>query len=228
MPTQEQVFEAADKILAQGKDPSRRPIMKKLGGSPRNIDAHLKAWRQERAFPTVPRQGDVPEKIRKKLVLMGIELWRTAQLDAAEAWQQEREKIEAIRKAESEDQENLLGLFEGAQASIADLKARLADTIAEVERLRAALAVSQDQANRLRSEAFWDRLMQEVRALLPEQGGLTPDEVLPMLEPWTKRGAAVAKQRLNATTLKTKMEDREHWGRYMVDAGDGRFVRRAG
>lgn len=228
MPTREQVFEAADKILAEGKQPSRRLIKDRLAGSPRVISAHLKSWRQERAFPAVPGQGDVPEKLQEKFALMGVELWRTAQLDAAEAWQQEREKIEAIRQAEAEDQENLLGLFEGAQATIAGLEARLAVANAEVERLRAALATSQDQANRLRSEAFWDRLMQEVRALLPEQGGLTPDQVLPRLEPWTKRGAAVAKQELNPTTLKTKMEDRDHWGRYMIDAGDGRFVRRAG
>lgn len=52
--------------------------------------------------------------------------------------------------------------------------------------------------------------MQDAREILPLEVGMTPEEVLPALEPWTKRGAAVAKQKLNPTTFKMEMSDKSY------------------
>lgn len=228
MPTKEQVFEVADGLLAEGHDPSRRKITERLRGSPRVIGKHLNAWRDERAYKLELDLKDLPERLQEQVAAFAKDAWRTAQSEAARAWHRERASLEDRRRVEAEDREHLLGQLEETQTRVAGLEAQLAVAVAEAERLRASLETSEDQAGRLRSEAFWDRLMQEVREILPSEGGMMPEEVLPALEPWTKRGAAVAKQRLTPTTLKAKMSDRSHWGRYMTALPDGRFVRRAG
>lgn len=228
VPTQAQVFEVADALLAEGHRPSRRKINERLPGSPRVILEHLDAWRNERLYKPELDLSDLPERLQEQLAAFAKNAWRTAQVQAAAAWRRERVSSEEIRRDEAEDREHLLGLLEEARTKSDGLEAQLAMAEAEAERLRASLETSEDQGRRLRSEAFWDRLMQEVREILPSEGGMTPEEVLPVLEPWTKRGAALAKQKLTSTTLKAKMSDRSYWGRYMTALPDGRFVRRAG
>lgn len=228
MPTQTQVFEVADALLAEGQRPSRRKVNERLPGSPRVILQHLDAWREARTYKPRPNLKDLPETLQTRLADFARDSWKDAQAEAARSWQLERASLEEIRRDEAEDREHLLGLLEEARTRIAGLEDQLAVAVAEAARLRDSLRTSEDQAGRLRSEAFWDRLMQEVREILPLEGGMTPEEILPALEPWTKRGAAVAKQKLNATTLKVKMSDRSHWGRYLTVLPNGRFVRRAG
>ena len=156
-----------------------------------------------------------------------MKTWKAAQFDAADGWQRERVDLEGIRRDEAEDREHLLGQLEQAQARIAGLEAQLAMAVAEDERLRATLVGVEDQLGRARSEAFWDRVMQEIHAILPLEGGMTPDDILATLQPWTKRGAAIAKEKLTPGSLREKMKVRSHWGRYLVALDDGRFVRRA-
>lgn len=230
MPTQDEVFRAADALLAEQQRPSWRKVKERLprGGSPRVILLHLDAWRKARSYKPESDLSNLPNRLQERLAAFAVDAWRTAQADAAATWEQERTSLAEIRRDEAEDREHLLGLLEEAQTRATGLEVQLAAAMAEVERLRGALETSEDQARRLRSEAFWDRLMQEVREILPLEGGMRPEEVLPALGPWTKRGAAVAKQKLNSTTLKAKMSERSHWGRYMTALPDGRFVRRAG
>lgn len=212
MPTQDEVFEAADALLAGGQRPSRRRVHERLanGGSRDVILKHLAAWREARRFKPQLELKDLPTSLQERSGALVKETWLLAQGEAALGWQRERASLEEIRRDEAEDREHLLGLFRESETKAEGLAAQLAMAVAEADRLRSALAVCEDQLRRSRSEAFWDRVMQEVRAILPAEGGMTPEEILASLQPWTKRGASVAKQKLNPGTLKTKMEDRAH------------------
>ena len=227
MPTQDQVFEAADALLAEGQRPSRRKVHDRLanGGSPGPILKHLDAWREAQRYKPQLDHKELPKSLKERSDTLLKETWRLAQGEAALGWQLERASLEEIRRDEAEDREHLLGLLQESEVKAQGLAAQLEMAVADAERLRAALAISQDQLGRSRSEAFWDRVMQEVRAILPAEGGMTPEEILATLQPWTKRGASVAKQKLTPGTLKLKMEDRAHWGRYLMALDDGRFVR---
>ncbi|MGC5779953.1 DNA-binding protein [Methylobacterium sp. NFXW15] len=229
MPTKEEVFRVADELWAAGQRPSRRNIQERLinGGSPRDILAHLDAWRDERAYKADLGIKDVPERIRVKLAEFAKDAWKTAQVEAAYAWQHERDALQTIRRDEAEDRENLLGQLDEAQATVNGLVARLAAAEEEAKRLQLALDKTSKLLSDARAEAFWDRVMQEVHSLLPPEGSITAEEILAQLKPWTTRGSSMAKEKLTPSTLKEKMKVRAKYGRYLRVLDDGSVARPA-
>ncbi|MFY9290021.1 MAG: DNA-binding protein [Methylorubrum rhodinum] len=227
MPTKTQVFEVADALLAEGHQPSRRKVNERLPGSPRVILQHLDAWRDERAYRLELDLKDLPERLQEQVATFAKDAWRTAQTNAAAAWQRERSSREQVRRDEAEDREHLLGLLEAAETRVAGLSAQLATVAEEAARLRSALGRTEKLLSDARAEAFWDRVMQEVHALLPAEGSITAEEILTRLQPWTTRGSSMAKEKLTPGTLREKMKVRAKYGRYLRVLDDGSVARPA-
>lgn len=109
--TQEQVFEAADKLAAEGKEVTQTTLREVLGrGSFSTLGKHIDAWQEARRTTPVPVVIDMPESVKAAFA----QCWQAA---AAEAGKE----IAAIR--------------EKADAEIKGTKRRLDEALAEVERL---------------------------------------------------------------------------------------------
>lgn len=109
--TQEQVFEAADKLAAEGKEVTQTTLREVLGrGSFSTLGKHIDAWQEARKAAPAPVVIDMPESVKAAFA----QCWQAA---AAEAGKE----IAAIR--------------EKADAEIKGTKRRLDEALAEVERL---------------------------------------------------------------------------------------------
>lgn len=109
--TQEQVFEVADKLAAEGKEVTPTSLREVLGrGSFSTLGKHIDAWQEARKTAPVPVVIDMPESVKAAFA----QCWQAA---AAEAGKE----IAAIR--------------EKADAEIKGTKRRLDEALAEVERL---------------------------------------------------------------------------------------------
>lgn len=109
--TQEQVFEAADKLAAEGHEVTATTLREVLGrGSFSTLGKHIDAWQQARKAAPVPVVIDMPESVKAAFA----QCWQAAATEAGK-------EIAAIR--------------EKADAEIKGTKRRLDEALAEVERL---------------------------------------------------------------------------------------------
>ena len=109
--SQEQVFEAADKLAAEGHDVTPTTLRELLGrGSFSTLGKHIDAWQQARKTAPAPVMIEMPEGVKVAFA----QCWMAA---AAEAGKE----IAAIR--------------EKADAEVHGTKRRLDEALAEVERL---------------------------------------------------------------------------------------------
>ncbi len=220
MPTREQVDWAARKVLAAGGRVSLRTVIAVLkagparGGSFRDVGPLLRDWKAERAYRPRLVPGGLPERLQGALGRAAAEMWEAAQAEAAAALLVERENLEARARAGDELLEEAL--------------ARLDVTEAEAARLSERVQRLENRLERVRSEDFWDRVMQEVWDILPARGAMTPEEILPRLKRRTLRGAALHKEPLTPATLRKKMDVRVSFGRYFEPGEKEGYARKTG
>lgn len=109
--TQEQVFEAADKLAANGQEVTATTLREVLGrGSFSTLGKHIDAWQQARKAAPAPVILEMPESVKAAFA----QCWQAAASEAGK-------EIAAIR--------------EKADAEIKGIKRRLNEALAEVERL---------------------------------------------------------------------------------------------
>lgn len=230
MPTKNEVFLIADRMLADGEEPTLRTVTRRLanGGSPRDVCPLLRSWRSTRGHNPRLDVKDLSAELRASLNAFGKAAYRIAQKDAAKRWVQDRAENDAIRQAEAKDLEYLLGLIDVAEGGKASLLARAEAAEAEAARVTERLTKVENQLDRFRAEEFWDRVMREIHEILPVSGTMTPDEILPELRQVTIRGAALHKEPLTPATLRKKMDVRITHGKYFERDGDGRYGRKTG
>ncbi len=109
--TQEQVFEAADKLAANGQEVTATTLREVLGrGSFSTLGKHIDAWQQARKAAPAPVVIDMPESVKAAFA----QCWQAAASEAGK-------EIAAIR--------------EKADTEIKTTKRRLDEALAEVERL---------------------------------------------------------------------------------------------
>ncbi|GJE27536.1 DNA-binding protein [Methylobacterium organophilum] len=220
MPTREQVDWAARKVLAAGGRVSLRTVIAALkagparGGSFRDVGPLLRDWKAEQAYRPRLVPAGLPERLQGVLGKAAAEMWAAAQAEAAEALLVERGNLEARARAGDDLLEEALGRLDMADAEAARLRER-------VQRL-------ENRLERVRSEEFWDRVMQEVWEILPAQGAMTPEEILPRIKRRTLRGAALNQEPLTPATLRKKMEVRVNFGHYFEPGERDGYTRKAG
>ena len=145
--TQEQVFEAADGLAANGQEISPNALRDVLGrGSFSTLSKHIEAWQQARRAAPVPVVLEMPESVKAAFA----QCWQAAATEAGKEIAAIREKADAEIKAVKRRLDEAMGevsrLEEGVEsASIAVEGAQnaLATVLAESQQAATAAAASE-------------------------------------------------------------------------------------
>ena len=162
--SEEQVFEAADALVAQGKEVTPTALLGSLGsGSFTTIYKHLSAWEASRATSVTDRAAVIPDAV---LSAFGA-AWRAASAEAgkevlavkeqaaeevAAAKAQFREALETIERLEAESEADA-SRIESLTAKIAELE----KTLHQSENEKAALKATTEQLrHQVKSQEYSD------------------------------------------------------------------------
>ncbi|HEY9786548.1 MAG TPA: DNA-binding protein [Candidatus Obscuribacterales bacterium] len=157
--TEEQVFAAADALVAQGREVTPTALLTALGsGSFTTIYKHLTAWEESRAAAVTDKAAAIPDAV---LSAFGA-AWRAA---AAEAGKE----VTAVREQAAEEVEAAKAQFQEALQTIERLEAEsesdaarheaLTDKIAELEK-----ALHQSESEKAALKATAEQLRHQVRS----------------------------------------------------------------
>ncbi|KQP51147.1 hypothetical protein ASF41_13250 [Methylobacterium sp. Leaf111] len=206
-------FVVADRLHAQGTRVSLRNVIPHLrkGGSNREIGPILRDWKVKRDYQPKLRAKPLPVPLQDELGKAAVRFWEAAQVEAARILDRDRANMAAELRAGEEVLVEALDRLDAAEA--------------EKEALRARLAKVEKRLERVRAEEFWDAVMREVFELLPPEGAMTAEAILPGLRPWTVRAAALQHDALTVAKLREKMKVRVGHGWYFTVAAGGAFQR---
>ncbi len=130
--TQQEIYDAANRMVDQGVEISARRLREALGGgSMTTILKYLQAWRSERAHGSAPRE--MPDAVHEAALSALHEVWRTAN-------RQTRQSIEEIRTAAAQRADGLERDLGDALATAQELEGQLADSIAATDAANARTA----------------------------------------------------------------------------------------
>lgn len=143
MHTQEQVFEAADRLAATGREVTPASLREYLGGgSLTTIYKHHEAWAAARAAQAAPVVIEMPEAVKAAFA----QCWNIAASEASKEIASIREKADAEVKAAKRR-------LDEAVAAIAQLEAENEAETARADDLERRLAEQQNAANTAATEA---------------------------------------------------------------------------
>lgn len=152
--TQEEVWAAADKLVAAGIPPSLRLIRESLGtGSFATLGPLLVAWRQRQAIHASPIAEPVPAAVEQRMEQACMEVWRAAmaaadaRLDAERyALSEARAASEAAASESAEVADQLSAELEQARNRMAEQDRLLADATSRANELQLRLAAETARA----------------------------------------------------------------------------------
>lgn len=102
--TQEQVFEVAEALAAEGIAPTVPLLRERLGsGSFTTLGAHLKGWKEKHTAKSVSEVHDMPEKVRAAFQQAWQVAFRSAQADV----ETQRQALEAMRREMDREQREM-------------------------------------------------------------------------------------------------------------------------
>lgn len=143
MHTQEQVFEAADRLAATGREVTPASLREYLGGgSLTTIYKHHEAWAATRAAQAAPVVIEMPEAVKAAFA----QCWNIAAGEASKEIASIREKADAEVKAAKRR-------LDEAVAAIAQLEAENEAETARADNLERQLGEQQSAANTAATEA---------------------------------------------------------------------------
>lgn len=157
--SEEQVFEAADALVAQGKEVTPTALLSSLGsGSFTTIYKHLSAWESSRASAVTDRAAVIPEAV---LSAFGA-AWRAATAEAGK-------EVLAVREQAAEDVAAARTQFQEALQTIERLETESEADAARLESLSAKVAelekvLHQSENERAALKATCEQLLHQVKA----------------------------------------------------------------
>ncbi len=157
--SEEQVFEAADALVAQGKEVTPTALLSSLGsGSFTTIYKHLSAWESSRASAVTDRAAVIPEAV---LSAFGA-AWRAATAEAGK-------EVLAVREQAAEDVAAARTQFQEALQTIERLEIESETDAARLESLSAKVAeleksLHQSENERAALKATCEQLQHQVKS----------------------------------------------------------------
>ena len=227
MPTKDQVWGAADRVLATGERVSQRSVIASLrqwerGGSTREVGPHLIAWMAARNYKPRLEVCELPERLQGELVRVVKDVWDEAMIEAVARLADETALVRAEREANHALRDEAWVEARAFEAENVALRARQAEMEAEIATLRT-------EVRRLRAAEFWDRVMREVADVLPATGTLSAEEIVRRLPPSLAQEAIVIGRPMTPGRLNRKMAIRVEHRRYFErDERTGRYGRLSG
>ncbi len=161
--TEEQVFEAADALVAQGREVTPTALLNALGsGSFTTIYKHLSEWEKSRTSAGAERSAAIPDAV---LSAFGA-AWRAASAEASKEVVLVREQAaEEIKTAKAQFQEALQTIERLESESEAD-STRIETLSAKVTELQESLHKSENEKTAL--NATLEQLQRQVKAQAEE------------------------------------------------------------
>lgn len=145
--TEQQVFEAAESLVAQGLTPTVPLVREKLGvGSFSTVSAHLATWKKDRSI-AVATVSDVPEKVQALFQQVAQQVWSLAFQTAQQDLDTQRLALESMRRELEQERAQMAG-------EIQRLEHTLDAAIVQVESLNATLIEEQKAAQEKEGELF--------------------------------------------------------------------------
>jgi DNA repair exonuclease SbcCD ATPase subunit len=158
--TETEIFEAADRLAAEGKEVSATALLDRLGGgSLTTVYKHLAAWKQDRpAQMQTPQPVDLPDAVRTAFA----SAWKVAVAESAKDLQAVREKAAEDVKAAQRQFSEALDAIERLEKE-AEIEAGKQEALAaKVEELEGALQKSQTENASLKATA--EQLQHQVKS----------------------------------------------------------------
>ena len=158
--TESEVFEAADRLAAEGKEVSATALLNALGGgSLTTIYKHLKAWQESRpAQMQTPHPIDLPEPVKTAFAAA----WKVAMSESAKDLQAVREKAaEEVKTAQRQFAEALESIERLEKEAEAEAN-RIDGLTAKVAELEAALQKSETENAAVKATA--EQLRHQVKS----------------------------------------------------------------
>ena len=221
MVDESEVFEAADCLQAQGRMVSIRNVRESLErrGSHRDIGPLVAQWKIKRSYQPRTEIEGVPLRIQSRHGDALAALWGDARAEAARDLEGERDHMRATVRANNEVRDEALLDADRLNDQVSKLQA-------EVAQLQELLNDRDARLVRVRAEEFWDRVMREIVEILPANGGMAVEDILPNLRETIHREAALHKESVTLAIIRKKMRTRVTHGRYFAEQPDGSFSRR--
>ncbi|MEZ4536966.1 MAG: DNA-binding protein [Cyanobacteriota/Melainabacteria group bacterium] len=158
--SKEEIFEAADTLVAGGKEVTATALLNILGGgSFTTIYRHLKAWQDERPELVVPnRPAEIPEQVQTAF----SSAWKVAMNEAARETSAVKEKAAAEVKAAQRQLEEALGQIDRLESESEADSEKIEGLSARVVELEAAFQKAQSDATSYKATA--EQLKHQVRS----------------------------------------------------------------
>lgn len=234
MPTREQIWEAADRVLAEGRvTVSNKTVLAELrrpggpgdpppvGGSERTVGPHLRDWKVARAYKPRLDVTELPSSLRNELDRFAANVWSMATGEAVARLDDARRKLAAEAKANDDLRFEAMVETEAAQAEAATMRSENAALREEIGRLR-------NRLDHIRSEDFWDRVMQEAYEILPPTGTMSVAEIMTALPSTTLRAGRLVKEPFSEGMMRKKMNVRAERSRYFAKLDEDAYGRLPG
>lgn len=195
--TQDEFFDTADRLAAEGKDVTATALLSELGGgSLTTIYKHLSAWLATRPKTiTHPAQIEIPEPVQVAFA----SAWRTAFSHAmGEASAVKEKAAEEVKMAQRQ--------FQEALDQIARLEREAENDTAQIEKLDGRISELETALHKVESEAAAlkasaDKLLEHNAAIQKEVEQLRKEKDAAVKESSELRGQAKTLQEQNSKLL---------------------------
>ncbi|MDO4682770.1 MAG: DNA-binding protein [Lautropia sp.] len=209
--TKEQVFQAADELVAEGLKPTMEAVRQRVGGSYTTIGPALKAWKEKQTAVS-PAIEAMPAELAGKVSALMNEVWTTAMSMATARLQVERDALEKARAELEEERQEATQLADRYAEELDALKARLTQieaaekgARAEVVAVKTELALAVEKGRQLDSVQEQAAADRKVAAVARERADRYADELEAMKKRTAQVEAAEKEARSEAVMLKTEL-----------------------
>ena len=225
MVTKVEVYEAADELRSECLPVRQKELRERVerntgrGGSMRDIAPLFLEWKADRDYDPVTEAGGVPKNISALVARAITALWEAAQAEAKLVHQSERVHFKATLSDEQALRTEALTMADEMVERVKDLNARIAQ-------LEAEAVVAQKHLGLVRSNNFWERVVQDMYAVLPENGSMHVDEIAERLGADLVEEAKSYPEEWSRKTLDKKIKRRIHHKRLFFRVGKFQYRRR--
>lgn len=153
--TKERIWEAADRLQEQGRQPTLAALREAVGGSYSTLAPALREWKARQAQRPEAAAESVPAAVQRLAGEAGKSIWATAARLAAERLAGERSALQQQRRASAEELAEAAGLADQLAGELKrerqrrrQLAARCAEAEARLAAVRAEAREDLEQARR--------------------------------------------------------------------------------
>lgn len=191
----------------------------------------LREWIEETGYDVVVETAKIPDPVRTKMVRAVEGLWSVARDEAKALFEDQKRRIEAAMQAERALCDEAAALADAKEEIVASLRREMAAEIAkrdekirtqqdEISWYAGELDTVRAHLQAVRADDFWERVVQEIHAILPEQDGMHIDTIMNRVGTDLVQEARGHREEWKRSTVKWKITQRINHRRLFARDGD--------